>query len=433
MEATHETHESLRKALHIAFGFFALTLRFLPWPIAGSVAALAVISNWLVLHRIVGSRVSRHERGYDAGIVLYPFAVLVLIVVFRDRLAIAGASWAIMAFGDGFATLAGKNIRGPRLPWNEEKTWSGFVAFFAFGFVAAEVAWIFIAGNAPLMIIGLTVFLCAIAESLPLNVDDNLVVPLVAGIAFSMLLAMRHMPSPQIDVTWLIVNTVLALLGYAMKSVDLSGLIGGWLLGAIILVFGGWKLYLVLLAFFVVGTAMTKVGYRRKARLGLAQEKGGRRGASHAFSNVGVAAILALASAAIDQASAALWLAAAASLATAAADTTASEVGQLFGRRTFLPLTLRRVPVGTEGAISIEGTLAGVIAALLVALVATRDPKMLVLLTAAAFLGSYVESLAGSWNRKQPRSIPNGALNFFNTAAGAGILLLLLARNWGQV
>jgi uncharacterized protein (TIGR00297 family) len=247
-----------------------------------------------------------------------------------------------------------------------------------------------------------------------------------------MLLAMRHMPSPQFDVTWLIVNTVLALLGYAMKSVDLSGLIGGWLLGAIILVFGGWKLYLVLLAFFVIGTVMTKIGYSGKARLGLAQEKGGRRGASHAFSNVGVAAILALAAAAIDQASAALWLAAAASLATAAADTAASEVGQLIGRRTFLPLTLRRVPVGTEGAISIEGTLAGIIAALLVALVATRDPKMVVLLTVAAFLGSYVESLAGSWNRKQPRSIPNGALNFFNTAAGAGIFLLLL-RSWGQV
>src|SRR5437763_14308892 len=138
----HETHEWLRKALHIAFGLFALTLRFLPWPVAAGVAAVAVISNWLVLHRIVGRRVARHERGYDAGIVLYPLAVLVLIVVFRDRLAIAGAAWGIMAFGDGFATLAGKNIRGPRLPWNETKTWSGLLAFLAFGFIGAEVAWL---------------------------------------------------------------------------------------------------------------------------------------------------------------------------------------------------------------------------------------------------------------------------------------------------
>jgi len=50
-----------------------------------------------------------------------------------------------------------------------------------------------------------------------------------------------------------------------------------------------------------------------------------------------------------------------AALATATADTTASEIGQLVGRRAFLPLTLRRVPVGTEGAISLEGTLAGAV------------------------------------------------------------------------
>ncbi|HEX7190876.1 MAG TPA: DUF92 domain-containing protein [Thermoanaerobaculia bacterium] len=422
MTTAHETHEALRKALHIAFGLCALTLRFLSWPVAAAVAAAAVFANWLLLHRLVGKRVSRHERGYDAGIVLYPLAVLVLIIVFRDRPAIAGASWAIMAFGDGFATLAGKNIRGPRLPWNEDKSWSGFLAFLAFGFVGAEFTWLFVSGNPPLNVISITVLLCAIAESLPLNFDDNLIVPIVAGCSFPMLLAMRELPQPHLDVTWLIVNTVLALLGYAMKSVDLSGLIGGWLLGAIILVYGGWQLYLALLAFFVIGTVMTKVGYRRKARLGLAQEKGGRRGASHAFSNVGVAAMLAFASGNQPL----FWYAAVAALATAAADTTASEVGQLVGRRTFLPLTLKPVPVGTEGAISLEGTLAGLIAGLLVAIVGTRDPRMIALITIAAFLGSYAESLAGSWNRKQTQSIPNGVLNFFNTAAGAAFLLLLV-------
>jgi uncharacterized protein (TIGR00297 family) len=419
----HETHEALRKALHIAFGLFALTLRFLPWAIAAAVAGAAVLGNWLLLHRLVGNRVARHERGYDTGIVLYPLAVMGVIVVFRDRLAIAAATWAIMAFGDGFATLAGKNIRGPRLPWNEEKSWSGFLAFLAFGFVGAEFTWLFVAGNPPLVVITVTVILCAIAESLALNVDDNFIVPIVASVSFAMLLAMRVVPQPRVDVTWLVVNTILALLGYAMKSVDLSGLVVGWLLGAIVLFFGGWQLYAVLLAFFVIGTAMTKAGYRNKAKRGLAQEKGGRRGASHAFSNAGIAAILATFFASTHEQI--FWYAAVAALATAAADTTASELGQLIGRRTFLPLTLKPVPVGTEGAISIEGTLAGLVAGFLVALVSTRDPHMLALLTLAAFLGSYVESLAGNWNRKRTKSVPNGALNFFNTAAGAALLLLL--------
>src|SRR5512142_56589 len=125
----HTTHEPLRKAIHIAVGLVAFTLRWIPWPLAAAAAACAILGNWLVLHRIVGVRVARHERGYDAGIVLYPAMVLLLILVFRNTIEIAGSVWAILAFGDGFATLAGKAIRGPRLPWNPQKSWSGFAAF----------------------------------------------------------------------------------------------------------------------------------------------------------------------------------------------------------------------------------------------------------------------------------------------------------------
>ena len=130
-----------------------------------------------------------------------------------------------------------------------------------------------------------------------------------------------------------------------------------------------------------------------------------------------------------------LWLAAIASLATATADTTASEVGQLAGRRAFLPLTLKRVPPGTEGAISLEGTLTGAAAAVLVAFVgvglASRQVAMDVpfaaaIVSTAAVAGSLLESVAGSWNRTQPEPVPNGALNFFNTLAGA----LIAAALW---
>ena len=93
------------------------------------------------------------------------------------------------------------------------------------------------------------------------------------------------------------------------------------------------------------------------------------------------------------------------------------------------------MPVGTEGAISIEGTLAGFVGGFLVALAGVTSlhyglgldpgPLAIPLITACAFLGSYLESIAGSWNRKRMVPIPNGVLNFFNTAAGA--LLLYIA------
>jgi len=123
-------------------------------------------------------------------------------------------------------------------------------------------------------------------------------------------------------------------------------------------------------------------------------------------------------------------------LATAACDTTGSEIGQLFGRRAFLATTFTRVEPGTEGALSIEGTLAGIVAAALVALagvaatahhfnpgfigsVVIDRSRTIVVMSICAFLGSYAESLAGVWNRRHGSEVPNGVLNFFNTVMGA--------------
>lgn len=445
---SHQTDEILRKTLHVAFGFFAFTLKFLPWWAAAGVAGVAVLNNWLLLHRLFGKRVARHERGFDSGIVLYPLAVLALIVVFRERLEYAAIAWAMMAFGDGLASIGGRFIPIARLPWNREKSWGGFLTFLAAGFAGglAVSCWM---GPCTVAVVVVVTIAAAIAESLPLGLDDNLAVPCAAAAA----LAIAGIPTiapfavwPQTPV-WLVVNAALALAGFYARSVDLSGALGGFLLGVVILLGAGWPLYVALLAFFIIGTATTKLGYARKARAGLAQEKGGRRGFSHAFSNAGVAAICAVAVSRLartpqgmEELSLVALFGGIASLATAAADTTASEIGQLLGRRTFLPLTLRRVPAGTEGAISIEGTLAGLAGGFAVALVSTLAVaqmygeifpwrwRVVALVTACAFAGSYLESLAGNWNRRNDSHVPNGVLNFFNTATGA--LLFLLAESW---
>ena len=421
----HATNEPLRKSIHIAIGFGAFALRWIPWWAAALACVVAIFGNWLVLHRLVGKRIARHERGFDAGIVLYPAAVLALVVVFRDRLHFAAIGWAILAFGDGVATLAGKWMRIAPLPWNRDKSWGGFLAFLIVGFAMACAVAAFLRYY-DFVVIAVACLAAAITESLPLGIDDNVTVPFAAGVALVIagMNAQRFGVWPH-TIPWLVVNGALALAGYFAKSVNVSGAIGGWLLGAIIILCAGWPMYVALLAFFVIGTAATKLGYARKAREGLAQESGGRRGFSHAFSNVGVAAICAIAVARTPSELTMLtaYLMGIASLATAAADTTASEIGQLVGRRAFLPLTLQRVPVGTEGAISIEGTLAGLGGGLLVATAgcvplggAIRE---IVPVTISAFLGSYLESVAGSWNRKRIQPVPNGVLNFFNTAAGA--------------
>ncbi|MEA2163019.1 MAG: hypothetical protein QOK37_1146 [Thermoanaerobaculia bacterium] len=441
----HEVNEVLRKFLHIGMGFGALLLTRIPWRYAALIGIAAIIGNWLVLHRIAGRRVSRHERGWDAGIVLYPFAVTVLIIVFHWHLEIAAVAWVLLAFGDGFSSLIGKALPIAPLPWNRAKSWGGSVAFVIFGGAAAfAIARLF--GAPQDFAIAAAVIVSAIAESLPLGIDDNVTVPFVAA---GVLAAMAIKPimslsgTPPIAWVWIIVNTVLAITGYLLRTVNVSGTIAGWLLGCVIVLGGGPPMYAALLAFFILGTLATKLGYSSKARAGLAQEGGGRRGAAHAFANVGVAAVCAVA----------CWrglgflplFMGIAALATAAADTTASEIGQLFGRRTFLPLTFYPVEPGTEGAISIEGTLAGIIAATIVAITGTGvaahhfragftgsvvidRTHVVLVITACAFLGSWIESILGSWNRRNGSPIANGTLNFTNTLLGA--FFFWIAWHW---
>lgn len=218
----------------------------------------------------------------------------------------------------------------------------------------------------------------------------------------------------------LVVSALLGGLALWRGAVSRSGFAGGVAVGSWIAWFGGLASFLVLVGFFVLGTGATKLGYRRKAARGLAQEDAGRRGSKHALANCGTgllaATVLPFA------APVAAGLALASAFATAASDTLGSEVGQLLGRRTVDPLTFRPVPAGTEGAVSLEGTLAGVLgSAALAALGAAAGlfpwdwgwvPVV------AAFAGTTAESLVGARWGKDGR-LGNEAMNFLNTVVGA--------------
>lgn len=430
--------EDARKVVHIFFGLFAFTLRWLSTLEAAIVAGSALLFNRFVLRRVGGSFIARTTLGYDLGIVLYPLAVLVLILSFPARPELAAVAWVILGFGDGMATIVGRHIPLRPLPWNATKSWSGLMSFTLAAFPVSLLVWWFVTGATPssgeTLMIGAVVVISAIAESLDLNLDDNFVVPLVSGLSLALIATFDTVPMAAPDMTaliWIGVNALLAVTGYVARSVSMSGMIGGFVLGTVLIMFAGWQLYVVLLIFFVVGSSVTKIGYREKESAGLAQESGGRRGFSHAFSNVGVATILALSIPASTLDPIVLWVAAIASLATATADTTASEIGQLYGKRAFLPLTLKRVPVGTEGAISVEGTLAGAVAAIGVGvasiwLIPFELPgvAVAVIVAGSAIAGSWLESVVGSWNRQRRQRVPNGALNFFNTLVGALIALV---------
>ncbi len=234
-----------------------------------------------------------------------------------------------------------------------------------------------------------------------------------------------------------VVNAVLAAASFAAGAVDVSGVIGGFAVGFVILLCGGWEAFALLVVFFVLGSAATKLGYRKKEALGVAQEKKGRRGAKHALANCGAPAVAALVFAwgisaghqDMDWALAAL----AGAFATALFDTVSSEIGQLYGKHPFLITTLKRVPVGTDGAVSVEGTLAGLAAAVVLALVGAAVNLYggwgILFVVTGAFIGTTFESIIGTIG-SAGRRIDNELLNFVNTVVGgtaAGLLVYLFA------
>jgi uncharacterized protein (TIGR00297 family) len=219
----------------------------------------------------------------------------------------------------------------------------------------------------------------------------------------------------------LAVNVALAAAAYATGGVGVAGALTGMVLGATIWAFAGPWAFALLFAFFVLGTAATKLGYAQKAAAGIAQEKGGRRGPGNALSKTSIPALAAVFAATTDH-SLLFLLALAGSFATAAFDTVSSEVGKAFGRRTYLITTLRSVPRGTDGAVSLEGTLAGVGAALAVGALgwagALYPAAGVAIVAAAAFVATTLESLVGATLEKRGL-LDNDAVNFLNSLAGA--------------
>jgi uncharacterized protein (TIGR00297 family) len=437
--------ERARQWVHIGSGAFAFLLRSLTWPQAASLAAAALAFNLFVLPRIGGRRLYRpvdDARGFPVGILLYPLAVLLLVLAFSRRLDIAGAAWGVLAFGDGAATLAGQSVGGRHWPWNREKTVAGTIGFVVCGGAGAVVlAWWIRPSVVPLPPLWfMTVaplaaaVIAALVETMPVRLDDNISVPLTAAAVLWLASVMSADALGQswshvtASLPWAIsVNTLVAAAGFWAGGVSMSGAIVGSCIGVIIYACAGRPAWLLLLATFVVASLASRLGLERKVLLGIEEEREGRRGAGNAIANCGVAALAAVAVATTPYRTDAS-LALVAALAAGGSDTVASEIGKAWGRTTFLVTTFRRVKPGTPGAVSPEGTAAGVVSALALAAIAVAfceiaSPMILVVVIGAT-AGAFVESVLGA-TLEGPGILDNDMLNFINTAVAAAVALAL--------
>ena len=163
----------------------------------------------------------------------------------------------------------------------------------------------------------------------------------------------------------LLIHGVLIALAQRLPLLTRAGWIHAGALGTILLGSLGWQGWLAVVLYLVLGSAVTKLGFRDKQRRGLAEARGGSRGPENVWGSAATVAALALLIGAGVEPRSVLLVGFAASFAAKLADTFGSEIGKRWGRTTVLITSFRRVPPGTEGAISLEGTLASAFGSLL--------------------------------------------------------------------
>ena len=102
-------------------------------------------------------------------------------------------------------------------------------------------------------------------------------------------------------------------------------------------------------------------------------------------------------------------------------DTVSSEVGQAYGRTHLLITNFRRAPAGTDGAVSLAGTMAGLAAALALAGIAWRIDLVTLpvagSVAAAGFAGATSGSSLGATVEKIDM-LDNEPVNFAHTMHG---------------
>ncbi len=199
-----------------------------------------------------------------------------------------------------------------------------------------------------------------------------------------------------------ILAVIVAYLAHRAHSLNKSGALAAALVGTVIFGIGGWQWAILLLAFFITSSGLSRAFKNRKESLSEKFSKGNERDAGQVFGNGGLATLFA-ALHAFYPGSIFPWLGFAAALAAVNADTWATELGVLNPTPPRMITNLsRRVEKGTSGGISLFGTLASLFGSSMIALLAVLlsptgalNVNSFFLIAAAGLAGSLFDSFLG--------------------------------------
>ena len=211
------------------------------------------------------------------------------------------------------------------------------------------------------------------------------------------------------------------------KKLTITASITGVGLAYLIYASAGYTGILMMIAFFLMGTAATGWKLQHKLKhINAGESKSGRR-ASQVFANAGVPGMASVVMLIYPNLANLMPLLMGAAFAAATADTLSSELGIVYGQRFFNIITLKADKCGLDGVVSIEGTIFGALGSALIASIYAMGfgwNVNFLLIFFAGTSGNLFDSILGA-TLERKGLLGNDAVNFLNTTFAALVALLL--------
>ena len=210
---------------------------------------------------------------------------------------------------------------------------------------------------------------------------------------------------------------------------------GGWIsagvLGSILWGCLSWQGWISVVIYLLFGSLVTKIGYKFKRQKGIAEKRGGRRGPENVWGSAATGMFFAILIKLNFVDLIYLKIAFSASFAAKLADTFGSEIGKRFGKNTYLITSFKKVKKGTEGGISLEGTLASLIGSSLMSyfmmtLGFILSSTQFLIVIISGFIATIFESVIGA-KFQEKYNLSNELVNSIQTSFSSLIAIFIYA------
>ena len=227
-----------------------------------------------------------------------------------------------------------------------------------------------------------------------------------------------------------LVNFVLISLFFRVPLMTKGGWISAGVLGSILWGCFSWQGWSSVVIYLLLGSLVTKIGYKFKNEKGIAEKRGGKRGPENVWGSAATGLFFAI-MVKLNFTNLVFYkIGFAASFAAKLADTFGSEIGKRFGRNTYLITSFRKVESGTEGGISLEGTAASALGAIFMSLImfilniiSTKYQFLIVAIS--GFLATISESFIGA-KFQDKYKLSNELVNSIQTSISSIIAIFVL-------